>query len=133
MLPRPLLVALAVPLVVIVGLQSAWAAFACRVDGRVRDYCCCEPEKPERDDRAAREDAPRIAARGCCDVTIHEVTEAPIVREADRATVSYIPAIGATQAVAVAAPRIERDAPIATMARPPPRIAIFLDKHAILR
>jgi hypothetical protein len=132
MLPRPLLVALVVPLIVIVGLQSAWAAFAC-VDGQVRDYCCCEPEKQARDDRAAREDAPRIAARGCCDITIHEVTEAPIVREVERATLAYLPAVGATHALAVVAPRIERDVPTASLARPPPRIAIFLDKRAILR
>ena len=133
MLPRPLLVAVVVPLIVSVGLQSAWAAFACRVDGQVRDYCCCKPEKQESESDAPHQDVPRLAARGCCDVTIREATEAPPVRESDRATVAYLPVVGTTLTLAVITPSVERVVPIATMARPPPRIAIFLDKHAILR
>ena len=131
-IPRPLLAALVLPLVVIVGFPSAWAAFACRVDGEVRDHCCCKPAKQERDDRALH-DVPRIDGRGCCDVTIHEATEVPVVREADRAMFDYTPVSIQTIASAIVTPCIERAVSITTMARPPPRIALFLDKHAILR
>jgi hypothetical protein len=122
--------ALVLPLVVIVGFQSAWAAYACRVDGKVRDHCCCKAEKKER---KPADDSPRIAAQSCCDVTINETRKAPLVRESDRATFAYMPIVAPVAMHAIATPRIERVATIAMMARPPPRVPLFLDKQAILR
>jgi hypothetical protein len=119
------------PLVVIVGFQSAWAAFACRVDGKVRDECCCKHENKER--KQPIDEPPRMAAQGCCDVTIHEAREAPIVREVDRATFTYVPVVVPAIALAIVTPRAEHVATVATMARPPPRVPLFLDKQAILR
>jgi hypothetical protein len=120
------------PLVVIVGFQSAWAAFACRVDGKVRDHCCCKTEKNER--KLPADEPSRVTARSCCDVTIHEASEAPLVREVDRATFAHVPVIIPSVMLAVATPRAERVALIPTMARPPPpRVPLFIDKHAILR
>ncbi|MGE0548835.1 MAG: hypothetical protein AB7L94_30005 [Kofleriaceae bacterium] len=130
-IPRPLLAALVLPLVVIVGFQSAWAAFACRIDGKVRDECCCKHEKKEREQPV--DEPARVVAPGCCDVTIHEAREAPLVREADRATFTHVPVMVPAIAHAIVPPRAERIATIATMPRPPPRIPLFLDKQAILR
>lgn len=119
-------------MVVIVGFQSAWAAFACRVDGKVRDRCCCKTENKERQPSA--DEPSRMTAQNCCDVTIHEASEAPLVREVDRATFAQVPVIIPTVMFAVETPRAARVASIATMARPPPpRVPLFLDKHAILR
>lgn len=129
--PRPLLAALVLPLVVIVGFQSAWAAYACRFDGNVRDECCCKHDKKER--KKPVDDAPRIAAQGCCDVTLNGAPEAPLVREADRATFTHLPVVVAAIAHAIVPPPFKRVATVATMARPPPRVPLFLDKQAILR
>lgn len=129
-IPRPLLAALVLPLVVIVGFQSAWAAFACRVDGKVRDRCCCEKKQAKR----APDEAPRLMAQSCCDVTIHEANEAPLVRQPDPASFEHVPVVVPTVIVAISSPRAARIASIAMMARPPPpRVPLFLDKHAILR
>lgn len=130
-IPRPLLAALVLPLVVIVGFQSAWAAYACRIDGKVRDECCCKHDKTER--KKPVDDAPRMAAQSCCDVTINGAPEAPLVREADRATFTHLPVVVPAIAHAIVPPPVERVATVATMARPPPRVPLFLDKQAILR
>lgn len=130
-IPRLLLAALVVPLVVVVGFQSAWAAFACRGDGEVRDHCCCKTEQNERK-RPVGEPS-RMAAQSCCDVTINEGSDAPLVREVDRTTFSHVPVTMQTVMLAVATPRAPCVASIPTMARPPPRLPLFLDKHAILR
>lgn len=131
-IPRPLLAAIVLPLVVIVGFQSAWAAFACRVDGKVRDHCCCKADKQDREKPV--DDAPRMAAQSCCDVTIYESAEAPVAREVERAVFAHLPAVIPTVAFTIEAPRVERVATIALMARPPPsRVPLFLDKQALLR
>ena len=119
------------PLVVIVGLQSAWAAFACRADGRVRDRCCCPA--PERSDRAPADGEPRIVAR-CCAVSIHARPEAPIAREVDR-TVTVAPLVAVVSSIAnpIVAPPPGRAPLVATLARPPPPAELYLDKHALLR
>jgi hypothetical protein len=129
-IPRPLLAALVLPLVVIVGFQSAWAAYACRMDGKVRDACCCKPAKQEREREPA---APTIAARSCCDVTIHQPAEAPLVREAERGAFAHVPAIVLVSALAFAPPRYEHVAAVELPARPPPRIPIYLAKQVLLR
>lgn len=132
MIPRPLLAALVLPLVVIVGFQSAWAAYACRMDGKVRDECCCKPDKKER--KKSADETPQLSAQGCCDVTIHEADEAPVVREADRATLIGVPAMVPIIAQhVIIRPRLERQTAIARTSRPPPRVPVFLDKQAILR
>lgn len=130
-IPKPLLTALVLPLVVIVGFQSAWAAYACRIDGKVRDHCCCKTEKKTQ--RTPVDDGPRITRPDCCDVTINEATEAPRMREAARATFEHVPVVVPAVMPAIVAPRVEHVTAVATMARPPPRVPVFLDKHAILR
>lgn len=129
---RPLLALAVLPLVVIVGFQSAWAAFACRFDGEVRDRCCC-PSKQDRDE--VRDDAPRVEARCCCDITFHASIDAPDAREAGRADFAHLELVLPTTTFVIVAPRPERMAAIQTLARPPPppRIALYLDKHALLR
>ena len=129
-LRRPLLAIAVLPLVVLAGFQSAWAAFACRMDGEVRDHCCCKPEKR---DRRLADDGPRIKAQGCCDVAFHEASEAPVAREADRAMFAHAEIFVPTLSLTIVSPRVKRVVSFAAMARPPPRIALYLDKHALLR
>lgn len=118
------------PLVVIVGFQSAWAAYACRVDGKVREQCCCK----QSDREEPSDGAPRMGAQSCCDVTINEPAEAPTVREVERSAYAYVPVVVPTVAFVIATPRVGRVASIATMARPPPpRLPLYLDKQALLR
>lgn len=132
-IPRPLLTALVLPLVVMVGFQSAWAAYACRVDGEVRDRCCCEKKKKKSDERSSDDRPSQLTARSCCDVTIHAAYDAPLTRESDRVSFAYVPVLGRTSVQLIATPRTEHFATIASTARPPPRVPLFLDKHAILR
>ena len=131
-LRKPLLAAVVLPLVVIVGFQSAWASFACRVDGIVRDECCCKHDKREKEQPA--DSAPHIAPQNCCDVSIYEHRDAPLARETERAAFHHDATIIEAPAFAVVSPRIASATAIVAMARPPPpRIALFLDKHALLR
>lgn len=129
---RPLLAAVVLPLVVIVGFQSAWAAYACRVDRKVRDHCCCKTEKRDHAQREAP-DVPRITARGCCDVTIHEQPKTPDAREAARPVLAHLDVVVPVLTVAPIVARVEHVAPSVTGARAPPRVPLFLDKHALLR
>lgn len=129
------MLALAVlPLVVIVGLQSAWAAFACRMDGEVRDRCCC-PSKQDRDDRKVAGDAPRIEARCCCDITFSASIDTPAARETARAEFAHFDFVVPNAGFVMVPARPARISSIQTLARPPPppRIALYLDKHALLR
>ena len=130
---RPLLAAVVLPLVVIVGFQSAWAAYACRVDGKVRDRCCCKTERRDRTGPVAPDGAPRIAAQSCCDVTIHEQPQAPDAREAARSAVAHFDVVVPIATIAAIAPHAGRIAPSAMKARAPPRVPIFLVNHALLR
>lgn len=131
-LPRPVLAAAVLPLVVIVGFQSAWAAYACRADGETRDHCCC-PAKQD-DDRGPADGAPRIERQACCEVSLHQGSDSPAAREVSRE--GFVPAMllvpsGPFAVVIPAAPRAT--VTIAAMARPPPRVPLYLDKHALLR
>jgi hypothetical protein len=120
-----------IPLVALIGFQSAWA-FACRIDGEVRDQCCCgKAERRER--REVAPDAPVLEKRCCCDISIHALQRAPDAREPVRdanvampATVALIESIAPQ--IPVAFGRLT-----ATTERPPPRIPRFLEKRAILR
>ena len=127
-IPRPLLAAFVLPLVVLLGFQSAWAAYACRSDGRVRDHCCCKPKK----DQPSQE--PRLASQGCCDVTIHAAPKAPPLREvAGSAPVQARVLVAAVMPAFVPQRVVQRVVTTATMARPPPRVPLFIDNQAILR
>jgi hypothetical protein len=132
-LPRPLLAALVLPLVVILGFQSAWAAYACSMDGKVRDTCCCEPSKSTKQEREREPDVPTIAARRCCDVTIHEPAQTPVVREVESAAFAHLLAIVPAPTFAIAPPRYEHVMAVEMPARPPPRVPIYLAKQALLR
>jgi hypothetical protein len=121
-----------VPLVVIVGFQSAWA-YACRIDGKVRGRCCCKVEKRERTEREAPDGTSRIAARSCCDVTFHEQSKTQDARESVRWELAHFDVVIPIATAALVVPRVDRAALATTAARAPPRVPIFLDKHAILR
>lgn len=127
-----LLAAAVLPLVVLIGLQSAWAAFACRVDGKVRDACCCpKPDRQEARERAP-DHAPIVSAECCCSVEVHAATPGPSAQAAEQITFDHL--ISAVVAVT--------DVPRATIVirswrpeitAPPPRVTGFLAKRAILR
>ncbi len=129
---RRIVLAIAVlPLIVLVGMRSAWAAYACRVDGQVRTACCC----PKKQTHTPADHAPRMAAADCCDVTVGTATAAPDTREADRApTGVHVPVVATVPAI-VLPPRASRlGAGAATQARPPPRtLPTYLANRTILR
>lgn len=121
------------PLIVLVGLRSAWAAYACSVDGKMRDACCCP--KDDDDKRSPSDGAPRIQAPDCCDVTSGETPEGPDAREADRLRTLDAPAT-ASVSVTFTAPIVPAEATRTrtTYARPPPRaIPTYLANRTILR
>jgi len=115
------------PLVVVVGFQSAWAAYVCRADGQ-RAHPCCKEKR-----NAADDGIPRITAQTCCKVTVHLLNDATPARESDRVSFSYAPPIAALISLPIVAPRVERVVSIAALARPPPRGALYLDNQALLR
>ena len=118
------------PLVMLIGFQSAWAAFACRMDGEVRDVCCCPPKKAKQ--KPSSEDT-QLQAQGCCDVTIHTRDEATPGREPSRFELAAFEIVAPVATPLRPQERVERSPSVHTFARPPPRIALYLDKHALLR
>lgn len=127
------LVIAVIPLIAVVGLRSAWASYLCAMDGAVRDACCCPKgdDGKETDEQPAQD--PQLEARCCCDVSVHETPPAP-QGTLTSAAVADAPAVVPTVMMPTPAPVVlaiigARDAD----ARPPPRVPIFLDKHAILR
>jgi len=114
---------------VIIGLQSAWAAFACRMDGEVRDRCCCP--------RTSRDETPRdtttIDARCCCDITLHASAEVSPVRDQPRIDQTHVAMVLPTVTLAPLSVRASRILEITPIARPPPWRALYLDKHSLLR
>jgi|SRR5690349_9203104 len=129
-LRRLILASAVLPLVVIVGLRSAWAAYACRIDGEVRSACCCP--KPKATHRV--DETPRVAARCCCDVEVHVAAQNPTASEATRAGFDA-PVLAVTIPPALVARFITAIDPVRPdSARPPPPAVVgFLDKQAILR
>jgi len=130
---RSLLAIAVLPLIVLVGLRSAWAAYACTMDGKVRTACCC-PKKAEPP-RTPHDGAQRLAAADCCDVTIGEATVPPDAREADRiSTPDASPFTIASAVVAAPLGHVELTVTRATFARPPPRTTpTYLANRSILR
>lgn len=131
-LRRLVLVTAVLPLVVLIGLRSAWAAYACRIDGDVRDTCCC-PKSRKTADAAATDEPPRMAAACCCDVTSGESADAPQAREVDRLADFSAPALVA-QTIDFSI-RALTTTPLMrhSLARPPPPVPAYLAKRAILR
>lgn len=115
----------------IVGLQSAWAAYLCTRDGITRTSCCCTGAK--RDKRENIDLIPTIKAQGCCEVSIHETKQAPAARDEQRPTFAHVDVVLTIAPSAPAVSRIERVVAPSLKARPPPRLPLFLDKQAILR
>lgn len=126
-----LVLAIAVfPLVMLVGFQSAWA-YACRIDGTVRDRCCCATDDQRRE--AASDPQVRIESRCCCDVSIRELDRAPAAREIARDATFVVPEIPSS-ATALALPMPQHGSVVTpASARPPPPALSFLEKRAILR
>lgn len=129
----PFFAAIGLLLVMLTGMQSSWAAFACRFDGKVRDHCCCVPRQQGADEPL--NSAPSLAAQGCCDVSISALREAPPARETAPAAAHHPSVIAPAISAASFKPRIENVIATLAIARPPPppRIALFLDKQALLR
>lgn len=130
---RSLLAIAVLPLIVLVGLRSAWAAYACTMDGKVRTACCC-PKKTETQ-QAPHDGVPRIAAADCCDVTIGEASVPPDAREADRiSTPDASPIAIASAMVAPPLEHVSLTVTRTTFARPPPRATpTYLANRTILR
>ena len=127
---RIVLAALLVPLSMIVGLRSAWALYACKIDGQVRSSCCCEGKhhKHHSDSRT-----PLVKAASCCDVTVSAPSSAPQARDAERANLKAPPLVVAAVSTDVPARPIVRAVSIdRPFARPPP-VATFLLKQSFLR
>lgn len=130
---RIALAAAVLPLVVLIGLRSAWAAYACNVDGEVRAACCC-PEKSEADEPA--DGAPRVKASCCCDVTIGETSVPPNARIADPShsnelswvALAVTPSLEPAARTPVAAVRIAFARP-----PPPPAVPLYIANRSILR
>lgn len=131
---RIALIAAVLPLALLIGLRSAWAAYACRIDGEVRDACCC-PKKDRDRDRAPADEPPRIAASCCCDITIAESTDGPQAHKTERADAGDIPlAVVATASdVSVLTPVAVRVFWHAYARPPPPSVPAYLANRTILR
>ena len=130
---RIVLTAAVVPLVVLIGLRSAWASFACSMTGEVLAECCC-PKKPDRE-RAPLDGAPRVEASCCCDVTFTELSKGSDVRESDRSRTLDAPMIPIEAGLPVnVVPRGVVASTRSELARPPPRdVPTYLVNRTILR
>jgi hypothetical protein len=131
---RIALTAAVLPLALLIGLRSAWAAYACRIDGEVRDACCC-PKKEKDRDRAPADEAPSMAASCCCDITIGESTDAPQAHKTERVNANDIPIVlvATVSDVSLSTPVAVR-ASWHAFARPPPRsVPTYLANRSILR
>jgi hypothetical protein len=125
---RAVCAALVVPLILLVGFRSAWALYACRVDGQVRESCCCKAKHRQHDSRA-----PIVKSAMCCDVTIETTPSAPQLRDTERASTQAPPMIVTTVPTAAPIAPIARAIAIARPTARPPPIATFLIKQSFLR
>lgn len=128
---RAVLTIAVLPLVVLIGLRSAWAAYACTVDREVRTSCCCP--KPSDDAKAPR-DGMQIEARCCCDITTGESSVPPDTRLTDSSRIDDFSSV----AVGIEPPWVRIAQPIAAvmrigLARPPPSsVPPYLFNRSIL-
>jgi hypothetical protein len=129
---RIVLAAAVLPLVVLIGVRSAWAAYACTIDGQVRSACCC----PQGQDAERPVDEPsRIDVSCCCDISMGESSTPPDVRLNDPSRVDDVPAV-AIAVLPEPAPRTVMPAARITRARPPPlrsAVPAYLANRTILR
>lgn len=129
---RIVLTAAVLPLLVLIGLRSAWAAYACRMDGQIREACCCPDQ--DTDERAPADGAPRMAPASCCDVTIGESADTPQARETARDANDVPPVLVTTVADTSLVAPVARRVPSNAFARPPPRpVPTYLANRTILR
>lgn len=129
---RRIAVAIAVlPLVVLIGLRSAWAAYVCRVDRQIRSECCCGHKKSSH--RPA-DDGPRMQASGCCDVMHGESALPPDARATEAHQIDSAPCVIASVPVAAPEPAVRTSrAEFEHAARPPPPdVPIYLVNRSIL-
>lgn len=120
------------PLVMLVGLRSAWAQYACSIDGVVRQACCCHAKKAG--ERSPAENGTLLVSR-CCEVTVVESSSPPSGRELER-WLDLGKAAFASAAALLPEPSVCAANVASTMesARPPPRaVPIYLAHRSILR
>lgn len=133
-LRRITLAAAVLPLLVLVGLRSAWASYACRIDLEVRTACCCPHDaKNAKSQQPSPSDGPHLQARCCCDVTLGAASVAPDAR-ADHARPDDVPTTIVAAAHTTMVPvRSTSFVGWTGFARPPPRSnPIYLVNRAIL-
>lgn len=132
---RIVLAVAVVPLVLLIGLRSAWAAYACRIDGEVRKACCC-PQKEKDSDRAPADEPARMSASCCCDITVGETADAPQARETDRGHPNDVALAFSTTTLdsSMAVKPAGTGMLVHAFARPPPRsVPTYLANRTILR
>ena len=130
---RPFLAAVMLPLVVLVGLRSAWAAYACSLDGEVRAACCC----PQKSDAQRPSDgAPRVKASCCCEITVGESSVPPDARLAEASRTDELGWVAVAIGMPELAPRTTVPLLRSSFARPPPprsAVPTYLANRTILR
>ena len=127
-------IAAVAPLLIMVGLRSAWALYSCPTDGPSRAACCCPSGHAQARAHARRAASPDPAiAAACCEIDAQAPTRAPELQAPARADGHAPPPAVAIAADVLPPPR----APVPAradraQARPPP-LATFLDKQSLLR
>lgn len=123
------------PLVVLLGIRSTWAAYACRVDRQVRTACCCPKAPPgKKHQRAATDGAPRLKSGSCCQITIERSAPIPEARTESSQPDVGTPSLAPVAAIAVAGPpKIVSRGSVALARPPPPAVPSYLVHCSILR
>lgn len=119
------------PLVLLVGLRSAWALYTCRIDGVVRSACCCG--KAHAPAPGPGPSDTRIRAASCCAISVHAPTKPPEAQAPPRADDHAAPAVIAIAPAPVLAPPIVIVARADRRSARPPPLASFVLKQAFLR
>lgn len=127
---RIVLASAVLPLVMLIGLRSAWAAYACSIDGEVREACCC-PEDPEH----GPVDATRIDARCCCDITHGESAAPPDARTAKTSHADHAVSLGfaVPPSPVMVVLRAVQCTHLAYARPPPPAVPTYLANRTIVR
>lgn len=121
-----------VPLVVLVGLRSAWAAFMCQMDREVRSACCC-PHKPKQD--APVDGSARVQAPACCELLVGHTPELSDLRETTRPDLDrgHVLAERAWMPLRLAVIAVQHGARVPVARPPPPDAPLYLAIRTILR
>lgn len=127
---RTVLTLAVLPLVVLIGLRSAWAAYACTIDREVRTSCCCP--KPSDAAKAPR-DGMQIGARCCCEITTGESSASPdTLADSSRLDTLSSAAVAAAPAPIVVAQSIAAIVRIERARPPPSSVPAYLFNRTIL-